>query len=40
MLNNSVIPLVLGLILFLMSLKPLLTKKKDWRAEVGLEDEG
>lgn len=36
----AVVMLVLGVLLFLMSLKPLLTKKKDWRADVGLEDEG
>ncbi|MGZ8264683.1 MAG: tripartite tricarboxylate transporter permease, partial [Burkholderiales bacterium] len=30
--------LVLGLILFLLGLKPLFSRKKDWRTKVGLEE--
>jgi hypothetical protein len=29
----------LGVLLFLLSLKPLISKGKDWRAKVGLEDQ-
>jgi putative tricarboxylic transport membrane protein len=29
---------ILGVLLFLLSLKPLVIKGKDWRAEVGLEE--
>ena len=30
----------LGLLLFLLSIKPLFFKGKDWRAKVGLEEQG
>ncbi len=30
----------LGALLFLFSLKPLITKKKDWRSQIGLEEKG
>jgi putative tricarboxylic transport membrane protein len=30
--------LVFGIVLFVLGLKPLFSRKKDWRAKVGLED--
>ena len=36
----SVTMLVIGLVLFALSLKPALTRSKDWREKVGLKDEG
>ena len=34
----AVTMLVLGALMLIVSLKPLFTKKKDWRAKVGLDE--